>query len=50
VFHPTIIALAISSAVNPDSLFGRLTIPALVSEIKTIFEPWQLAEFLEIAK
>ena len=25
-------------------------IPAFVAEIKTIFEPWQLAEYLEMAR
>ena len=28
----------------------RVEIPAFVSEIKTIFEPWQSAEYLEIAR
>jgi hypothetical protein len=28
----------------------RAEIPAFVSEIKTIFEPWQLAEFLKTAR
>ncbi len=28
----------------------RGEIPALVAEIKTIFEPWQLAEYLEPAR
>lgn len=28
----------------------RGEIPAFVAEIRTIFEPWQLAEYLEIAK
>ena len=28
----------------------RAEIPAFVAEIKTIFEPWQLAEYLEIAR
>jgi hypothetical protein len=28
----------------------RAEIPAFVAEIKTIFEPWQLAEFLETAR
>jgi hypothetical protein len=28
----------------------RAEIPAFVAEIKTIFEPWQLAEYLETAR
>jgi hypothetical protein len=28
----------------------RAEIPAFVAEIKTIFEPWQLAEYLEVAR
>ena len=32
---------------NPDF---RSELPAFVAEIKTIFEPWQLAEFLEKAR
>src|SRR5271165_3367961 len=28
----------------------RAEVPAFVAEIKTIFEPWQLAEFLEKAR
>ena len=28
----------------------RAELPAFVAEIKTIFEPWQLAEFLETAR
>ena len=28
----------------------RAEIPAFVTEIKSIFEPWQLAEYLEIAR
>jgi hypothetical protein len=28
----------------------RAEIPAFVAEIKTIFEPWQLAEFLKTAR
>lgn len=28
----------------------RAELPALVAEIKTIFEPWQLAEYLETAR
>jgi hypothetical protein len=32
---------------NPDF---RAEIPAFVAEIRTIFEPWQLAEYLETAR
>jgi hypothetical protein len=28
----------------------RVEIPAFVAEVKTIFEPWQLAEYLETAR
>ena len=37
-------------AVAVDNATFRREIPAFVAEIRTIFEPWQLAEFLEIAK
>lgn len=36
-------------AAETDADF-RGEIPAFVAEIKTIFEPWQLAEYLEIAR
>ena len=36
-------------AAEVDGAF-REEIPAFVAEIKTIFEPWQLAEYLEIAR
>ena len=36
-------------AAEDDAEF-RAEIPAFVAEIKTIFEPWQLAEYLEIAR
>ncbi len=35
-------------AAEKDAEF-RAEIPAFVAEIKTIFEPWQLAEYLETA-
>jgi hypothetical protein len=35
-------------AAEKDAEF-RVEIPAFVAEIKTIFEPWQLAEYLEKA-
>jgi hypothetical protein len=38
--------LAYLQAADDDAEF-RAEIPAFVAEIKTIFEPWQLAEFLE---
>ena len=36
-------------AAETDAEF-RAEIPAFVAEIKTIFEPWQLAEYLETAR
>lgn len=36
-------------AAESDAEF-RAEIPAFVAEIKTIFEPWQLAEYLETAR
>jgi hypothetical protein len=36
------------SAAETDPLY-RAELPAFVAEIKTIFEPWQLAEYLEKA-
>jgi hypothetical protein len=36
-------------AADDDAGF-RVELPAFVAEIKTIFEPWQLAEFLETAR
>ena len=36
-------------AAETDADF-RAEIPAFVAEIKTIFEPWQLAEYLETAR
>lgn len=36
-------------AADDDAEF-RVEIPAFVAEIKSIFEPWQLAEYLEIAR
>ena len=36
-------------AAESDAEF-RAEIPAFVAEVKTIFEPWQLAEYLEIAR
>jgi len=33
-----------------DNAEFRAEIPAFVAEIKSIFEPWQLAEYLEIAR
>jgi len=36
-------------AANEDAEF-RAELPAFVAEIKTIFEPWQLAEYLETAR
>ena len=36
-------------AAETDAEF-RAEIPAFVAEIKTIFEPWQLAEYLEAAR
>jgi hypothetical protein len=36
-------------AAEDDAEF-RVEIPAFVAEIKTIFEPWQLDEYLEIAR
>ena len=36
-------------AAETDADF-RGEIPAFIAEIKTIFEPWQLAEYLEIAR
>jgi hypothetical protein len=36
-------------AAETDSDF-RTEIPAFVAEIKTIFEPWQLAQYLETAR
>jgi len=30
-----------------DDMQFRAEVPAFVAEIKTIFEPWQLAEYLE---
>ena len=36
-------------AAETDAEF-RAEIPAFVAEIKTIFEPWQLAEFLKTAR
>ncbi len=36
-------------AAEDDAGF-RAEIPAFVAEIKTIFEPWQLAEYLETAR
>ena len=36
-------------AAESDAGF-RAEIPAFVAEIKTIFEPWQLAEYLETAR
>ena len=40
--------LAYLQAADDDAEF-RAEIPAFVAEIKTIFEPWQLAEYLEKA-
>jgi hypothetical protein len=36
-------------AAETDARF-RAEIPSFVAEIKTIFEPWQLAEYLETAR
>jgi len=36
-------------AADDDAAF-RAELPAFVAEIKTIFEPWQLAEYLEKAR
>jgi len=36
-------------AADRDAEFGA-ELPAFVAEIKTIFEPWQLAEYLEKAR
>ena len=36
-------------AAEEDAEF-RAEIPEFVSEIRTIFEPWQLAEYLEVAR
>ena len=36
-------------AAETDAEF-RAAIPAFVGGIKTIFEPWQLAEYLEVAR
>lgn len=36
-------------AAETDAEF-RAEIPAFVAEIKSIFEPWQLASFLEVAR
>ena len=36
-------------AAETDADF-RAEIPSFVAEVKTIFEPWQLAEYLEIAR
>ena len=36
-------------AAETDAEF-RAEIPAFVADIKTIFEPWQLAEYLEVAR
>ena len=36
-------------AAETDADF-RAEIPAFVAEVKTIFEPWQLAEYLETAR
>ena len=36
-------------AAETDSAF-QAEIPAFVAEIKTIFEPWQLAQYLETAR
>jgi hypothetical protein len=41
--------LTFLEAAETDSEF-RAEIPAFVAEIKTIFERWQLAEYLEIAR
>jgi hypothetical protein len=38
--------LAFMQAADDDAEF-RAELPAFVAEIKTIFEPWQLAEYLE---
>jgi hypothetical protein len=37
------------AAAEKDADF-RAEIPAFVAEIKTLFEPWQLAEYLETAR
>jgi len=36
-------------AAAEDDPHFRAEVPAFVAEIKSIFEPWQLAEFLEAA-
>ena len=36
-------------AADDDATF-RAELPSFVAEIKTIFEPWQLAEYLKIAR
>jgi len=36
--------------VAEDDAHFRAEIPAFVQEIKTLFEPWQLSEYLEIAR